>query len=78
MALVIVGVNRATSCRQISTDVLVTTAVLREAMHQDGDAFSSLWDPSPTKQQMTGRPGQVSFRSADSGLFQTECALQGA
>ena len=76
VALLIVGVNRTASRRQISTNVFVTTAVFRKAVNEDHNALGLLRNPGPAKQQMTRQPSVVSFRSTDSGLFQIECALQ--
>ena len=76
MALLIVGVNRTASRREMSTNVFVTPAVFRKAMNENYNALGALRDPGPAKQQMTGQPRKVSFRSANSRLFQTECALR--
>jgi hypothetical protein len=71
VALLVVGVNRAASRRQMSTDVFVTSAVLCKTMNEDHDVLRLLRDPGPAKQQMAGRSGKVSLRSADARLFQT-------
>ena len=78
MALLIVGVNRTASRRQMSADVFVTPTVLRKTMNDDHGARRLLRDPGPAKQQVASRPGKESFRSTDSGLFQTESALREA
>ena len=76
VALLIVCGNRTTGSGQLRADVLVTTAVLRETVNEDDDALRAFRGPRPAKQQMTGRPGKMGFRSTDSGLFRPGCVLR--
>ena len=76
MALMVISVNRTAGRRQVRTDVFITTTVFRNTVYENYDALRPFWNPGSVEQEMTGRPSMMRFSSADSGLFQTGCALR--
>jgi hypothetical protein len=62
---VIVGVDGPAARGEPATEVLITTAVLREAVNQQENALGLGGEPRATKEQGPTGTGKVGFHSAD-------------